>query len=63
MFGLSAKQLSTLSIFVFLFFTRGLSQLFPNMFPSGEMLTYQVWTFAIWLFVMFLPRNVGSAFL
>jgi len=63
MFGLSARQLSTISIFVFVFATKLLSKLFPTMFPSGEMLTYQVWTVAIWLFVMFLPRNVGSAFL
>ena len=63
MFGLSPRQLSTLFIFVFLAVTKVLSKLFPDMFPSGEMITYQVWTVAIWLFVMFLPRNVGSAFL
>ena len=63
MFGLSARQLSTISIFVFVFTTKMLSKLFPDIFPSGEMITYQVWTVAIWLFVMFLPRNVGSAFL
>jgi hypothetical protein len=63
MFALSARQLSTLFIFVFLMITKLLTGLFPDLFPENEWITYQVWTVAIWLFVMFLPRKTGSAFL
>jgi len=63
MFALSARQLSTLFIIVFLFFTKLMTGLFPDLFPANEWITYQVWTIAIWLFVMFLPRKTGSAFL
>jgi hypothetical protein len=62
MFNLSPRQLSTIFIVVFIGFTKLLTALFPDLFPENEWLVYQVWTVAIWLFVMFLPRNVGSAF-
>ena len=62
MFNLSPRQLSTIFIVVFIGFTKLLTSLFPDLFPENEWLVYQVWTVAIWLFVMFLPRNVGSAF-
>ena len=63
MFALSARQLSTLFIFVFIMITKLLTSLFPDLFPENEWITYQVWTVAIWLFVMFLPRKTGTAFL
>lgn len=62
MFNLSPRQLSTIFIVVFIGFTKLLTALFPDLFPENEWMVYQVWTVAIWLFVMFLPRNVGSAF-
>ena len=62
MFNLTPRQLSTIFIVVFIGFTKLLTSLFPDLFPENEWLVYQVWTVAIWLFVMFLPRNVGSAF-
>jgi purine-cytosine permease-like protein len=62
MFALGARQMSTLFIIVFIGFTKLMTALFPDLFPENEWLVYQVWTVAIWLFVMFLPRNVGSAF-
>ncbi len=63
MFGLTAKQLSTISIFIVLMFSKLLTALFPDLFPANELLSYQVWTFAIWLFIMFLPSKIGTAFL
>jgi len=63
MFALTPRQLSTLFIIVFLCFTKLMTGLFPDIFPESQWITYQVWTVAIWLFVMFLPRKVGSAFL
>ena len=62
MFNLSPRQLSTIFIVVFIGFTKLMTSLFPDLFPENEWIVYQVWTVAIWLFVMFLPKNVGSAF-
>ena len=62
MFALSARQMATLFVVVVVVFSKLMTGLFPDLFPADEWLVYQVWTVAIWLFVMFLPRNVGSAF-
>ena len=62
MFALSARQMATLFVIIVVAFSKLLTGLFPDLFPADEWIVYQVWTIAIWLFVMFLPRNVGSAF-
>ena len=62
MFALSARQMATLFVIIVVAFSKLLTALFPDLFPADEWIVYQVWTVAIWLFVMFLPRNVGSAF-
>jgi hypothetical protein len=62
MFALSARQMTTLFVIIIVAFSKLLTGLFPDLFPENEWLVYQVWTVAIWLFVMFLPRSVGSAF-
>ena len=62
MFNLSPRQLSTIFIVVFIGFTKLLTALFPDLFPENEWLVYQVWTVAIWLFVMFLPEECRIRF-
>lgn len=62
MFALSARQMATLFVIIVVAFSKLMTGLFPDLFPADEWIVYQVWTIAIWLFVMFLPRNIGSAF-
>ncbi len=62
MFGLTNQQMSFVLILVFLAVTKLLTSLMPDIFPPNEWLTYQVWTVAIFLFITFLPKNVGTAF-
>ena len=61
MFALSARQMATLFVIIIVAFSKLLTGLFPDLFPANEWLVYQVWTVAIWLFVMFLPKSVGTA--
>ena len=62
MFALSARQMATLFVIIIVAFSKLLTGLFPDLFHANEWLVYQVWTVAIWLFVMFLPKSVGTAF-
>ena len=60
MFGISYKVFFSIAIIILLFISTLLLNLLPDIFQAKDFLVYQVWLIGIWVFVMVLPRTVGT---
>ena len=60
MFGLSYKAIISIAIFIILTLSTLVLKLLPDVFQAKDFLVYQVWLVGIWIFIICLPRKVGS---
>ena len=60
MFGFSYKQVLSAGIGFLLLISTALLKLLPDIFQPKDFIVYQVWLIGIWIFIMVLPRKVGT---
>lgn len=60
MFGFSYKQVLSAGIAFLLLISTALLKLLPDIFQPKDFIVYQVWLLGIWIFIMVLPRKVGT---
>lgn len=56
----SYKTPITIMIWTILMLSAVAVHLLPDIIDAKTFLIYQIWIFGIWLFIMILPRKVGS---
>ena len=60
MFGLSYKTVASFAIIFILSISTALLKLLPDIFQPKDFIVYQVWLIGLWIFIMILPRKVGT---
>ena len=60
MFGFSYKTVLSAGIAFLLFISTLLLKLLPDLFQAKDFIVYQVWLLGIWIFIMVLPKKVGT---
>tara|TARA_B110000444_G_C18682301_1_gene520327 strand:+ start:295 stop:516 length:222 start_codon:yes stop_codon:yes gene_type:complete len=60
MLGFSYKTVFSFAILFILTISTALLKLLPDIFQPKDFIVYQVWLLGIWIFIMVLPRKVGT---